>query len=185
VIQLHCDYLVVKHADGHGIPCSAENVTIELIGESAGLLDPELIRDAAVAVLHYFRHELDRTSVSVGEFTEALERVLRGFGLSIQSSQLKTGARRVRDSDLRKLACESGKGFELVFFPRLRDELRQQLRADPQVLCFRGLRGCVKQLIGAQRWTDRCQRLNDQIVEFLRGCLQTEQGTPRCSLVVM
>jgi len=35
--------------------------------------------------------------------------------------------RRVLRSDLRKLACESGKGFELVFFPRLRDELRQQL----------------------------------------------------------
>ena len=56
---------------------------------------------------------------------------------------------------LRALARESGDARELVFFPRLRRELRTQLQNSPRVVRFRGLRGCVKQLAGARRWS-RC-----------------------------
>jgi len=35
-------------------------VTVELIGEAAAELDPELIRNAARAVLHYFKVEMGR-----------------------------------------------------------------------------------------------------------------------------
>jgi hypothetical protein len=66
----------------------------------------------------------------------------------------------------------------------LRDELHQQLRHSPQIIRFRGLRGCVKQLAGARRWSIRCQRLSDQIVDFLRQCLTTESGVQPCALVV-
>jgi hypothetical protein len=85
---------------------------------------------------------------------------------------------------LRLLASESGKGCELFFFPRLRDEMRCQLLQSPQVLHFRGLRSCVKQLTGAQRWSPRCQKLQDQIVEFLRNCFATEANQPNCALLV-
>jgi hypothetical protein len=83
MIQLNPDCLVFQTADGDYIPCSAEFVTLELIGDAADLLDPELIQDASAAVLHYFKYELGRTHVSVGEFSMALEKVLRGFGLSV------------------------------------------------------------------------------------------------------
>jgi hypothetical protein len=49
---------------------------------------------------------------------------------------------------------------------------------------FRGLRGCVKQLAGARRWSHRCERLQDQIVEYLRGCLTAEPEQNECALVV-
>ena len=82
------------------------------------------------------------------------------------------------------MARESGDSLELFFFPRLRDELRAQLRQSPRVLRFRGLRGCVKQLAGARRWSVRCEKLQDHIVEYLRRCLTAEPESTDCALVV-
>ena len=52
------------------------------------------------------------------------------------------------------------------------------------VFRFRGLRDCVKLLTGAKRWSPHCQSLNDQIVEYLRGCVGAETTGNRCALVV-
>jgi hypothetical protein len=184
MIQLHPDCLMFQVTGGESIPCSAELVTVELIGEAAGELDPEVIRNAARAVLHYFKVDMGKTFVSVGEFSRALSTVLRAFGLSVTPNSAEP-PRRITEFDLRELACQPGKVFELTFFPRLRDELRHQLAWSPHILRFTGLRSCVKQLTGARRWTDRCQRLDDQIVEFLRRCLTAEPGAGGCSLVVL
>ena len=186
MIQLRSDCLVFKTSSGETIPCSAEMVTVELIGPAVELLDPDLIRNAAAAVLHYFRQELGRESVSVAEFSDALEKVLRSFGLSVNSASLKESPERQQmfGADLRTLASECGKGFELAFFPRLRSELRHQLETAPPVVRFTGLRSCVKQLVGAQRWCPRCQQLNDQIVTFLRLCWQEQPSTGESALLV-
>ncbi len=188
MIQLNPDCLIFRTADGDNIPCSAELVTIELIGEAAGMLDPEIIENASAAVLHYFKKELGRNSVTVAEFSEALEKVLRNFGLVVKKVEERTNAARklpqVVDDDLRTIACESGKGFELFFFSNLREHLRTKLASgSPEIIRFNGLRSCVKQLIGAQRWSQRCQVLNDQIVEYLRTCLSAEEKHS-CALLV-
>lgn len=185
MIELNPDYLVFKTAAGETIPCAAELVTIELMGDAVSLVDPELIHNASVAVLHYFKTELGRHSVSVGEFSLALERVLRGFGLKIKSATEEATQVRVAESDLRKLVAAADKGFELFFFPTLREEMRRKIKEAPHVVRFSGLRGCVKQLVGAQRWSQRCQTLNDQIVEYLRACLSIESKKETCALVVL
>jgi hypothetical protein len=69
--------------NGEKIPCSASTVTVELMGSAADLLDRELVENAAAAVLHYFQHDLQRTSVTLSEFTQALEKALRGLGLNV------------------------------------------------------------------------------------------------------
>ncbi len=184
MIQLHPDCLMFEMADGEAIPCAVDLVAVELMGEGAAGIDPDLVRNAARAVLHYFKVELERNSVSVSEFFEALARVLRGFGLTITSAHTVETPRRIFDSDLRQLASASGTGFELAFFPRLRDELNHRLTVAPDVIRFTGLRSCVKQLAGARRWTGRCQQLNDQIVEYLRHCLTTRPSAGPCSLMV-
>jgi hypothetical protein len=185
MIQMHRDTLMFKTSSGEIIPCSAEQVTIEFIGDATGILDPEIVRNAARAVLHYFKVELGKSQVSVGEFSQALACVLRGLGVDVQDAGTPPAASaRVAESDLRQLACDSGKGFELAFFTELRAELRRKLSHSPNLLRFRGLRSCVKQLSGARRWNGRCQQLNDQIVDYLRGCLITERPPTSCSLVV-
>jgi hypothetical protein len=185
MIQLHPDCLLFKTPGGEAIPCSAELISVNLLGEAADLLDHDLVENAARAVLHYFKVEQGKTFVSMREFSLVLAKVLRGFGLSVNQAEAAAPPRRISESDLRQLACESGKGFELAFFPRLRDELRQQLNQSPQVLRFKGLRSCVKQLAGARRWTDRCQCLSDQIVDYLRRCLSDDPGAKSCSLMVL
>jgi hypothetical protein len=184
MITLASGCLVFEMAGGHSIPFSAEMISVELSGDDAGLFDPELVKHATSAVFHYFKHELDRQTITVGEFAGALEKVLRGFDFNIASCESAAWEPRVVESDLRRLACESGNGCELFFFPRLRDELRLHLEQAPELVRFRGLRGCVKQIAGAQRWSARCQTLYEQIVDFLRHCLTIESTRKHCALLV-
>ena len=65
------------------------------MGEGAAWIDPGIIHNVSAAVLHYFKQELSRDFVSVGEFAIALEKALRGFGLSVYAdSEPRQRARR-------------------------------------------------------------------------------------------
>ena len=186
MILLRPDCLVFRTPTGESIPCSVEEVSIDLVGE-ADWLDKELVRNAALGVLHYFREELGRTSVTVAEFAQALERALITLGVKVKpnpSTEPTQETSTIAKTDLLSLAFECGKSFELAFFSSLREALRRNLELAPQVLCFHGLRICVKHLTGARRWSGRCQRLNDQIVDYLRTCLSAEERTEGCALVV-
>jgi hypothetical protein len=184
MIALSSDCLLFQLTSGETVPCSAEMITIEVAGNSGGLVDPEMLRHATASVFHYFKIELARQSVTVGEFTVALEKVLRNFGLTLYADEPPPLARQILEADLGLLARESADSLELFFFSRLRDKLRTQLQQSPRVLRFRGLRGCVKQLAGAQRWSNRCEQMQEQIVEYLRGCLTAEPEQKNCALVV-
>jgi hypothetical protein len=184
MIALLSDCLLFQLTNGESVPCSAEMISVELVGGGDGLLDPEVLRHAAASVFHYFKAELCRESVTVGEFAGALEKVLRNLGFTIRAGTVESRSRETSNTDLGLMAKESGGGFELLFFPRLRNELRTQLRHSPRVLRFHGLRGCVKQLAGARRWSGRCERLRDHIVDYLRQCLTAEPESTDCALVV-
>src|SRR5260370_1161997 len=103
MIQLHRDYLLFETSQGQIIPCSAEFVAVELIGEAVGSLDPELVQQAASAVLHYFKEDLGWTTVTVGEFSKALEQALQALGLQVHSES--TDEEPPRSYDLRQLAA--------------------------------------------------------------------------------
>jgi hypothetical protein len=181
MIALSSDCLLFEMVSGESMPMSAEMISVELAGGSALHYAEEFVSHAANAVFYYFKHELGRRSVSLGEFAEALEKVLHGFKLPARGSGCM--ALKVGRFDLLELA-ESGEGCELFFFPRLRDELRLRLKQSPEVLKFSGLRQCVKKLAGAERWSARCQQLHERIVDFLRNCLSAEATAPNCTLLV-
>lgn len=194
MIRLRSDCLVFETESGESIPCSAELVTVELIGDAMENLDPELVRNAAAAVLHYFKVELHQEAVSISEFSRILAGVLRGFGIDVKCPEEEAEDENpatpepVRDgiveADLSLLVDSPSFNLELLFFGRLRDLLQQQLVDPPKLLRFSGLRGCVKTITGAKRWSRRCQRLNDQIVDYLRECLNHDAGSRRCKMVV-
>jgi hypothetical protein len=73
---------------------------------------------------------------------------------------------------------------ELAFFPRLRVAVQAQFQLTPGFVRFHGLRDCVKSLLGAERWSPRCDYLRDQIVEFLRRTLSKETAGDPCALLV-
>jgi hypothetical protein len=183
MIALANDYLLFKLSSGERIPFSVEMISIEFAGDTSTLFDHDFVKQAVRAVFFYFKQELDRQVVTVGEFAEALEKVLQGFAQAAKAP-VRAQNRRVIRADLGELACQSENCSELFFFPRLREQLRANLRQEPRELHFDGLRPCVKRLAGARRWSLRCQILQDQIVEFLRGCLTAEQPPGECALVV-
>lgn len=184
MIQLRPDCLALQGEDGDAIPCSAEKITVQIVSGPGSHLDAEMVEHAVAAVLHYFREEQGREFVSMGEFTVALERALKNFGFTLKAHPPVGASLTVEESDLRQLACDAGKGFELTFFPKLRAELLVRLGRAPRCIRFVGLRSCVKQLTGARRWSPRCQCLNDQIVDFARHCLQDGSHGAACALVV-
>ncbi|MBI3878361.1 MAG: hypothetical protein HY300_20755, partial [Verrucomicrobia bacterium] len=186
-IQLHSHCLAFEQPGGEAIPCSAEQVTVEVLGEAANGVNSEIVRHAAATVLYYFKNELGRTTVTMGEFIGALEKVLRGFGLEVKamkSGKALAAEPGVAEFDLRLLTGKASAEFELDFFPRLREELRHQLEQSPRMVRFCGLRPCVKRLAGRKRWCPRCHRLSDQIVGYLRECLHQQQAQ-QCALVVL
>jgi hypothetical protein len=187
MITLAADCLVFRLASGENVPFSSDMISVELMGDTAQWFDPEFVRESAKAVFHYFKNEMGRQTVTVAEFAEAMEKVLGKFHKNAATAAPPPPAKAghvVLESDLRRLACESGDGRELFFFPRLRSELRQQLQQSPRVLRFHGLRGCVKQLVGTNRWTPRCRSLEEQIIQYLRGCFSAEPARSDCAMVV-
>jgi len=184
MIALHSECLLFQLKNGESIPCSADMIAVEIIGEANGLLEPETLRHAAASVFHYFKTELAREAVTIGEFSLALEKALHHLGYTIHAQEPGTPSTESNGADLARLIRETDGSLELLFFPRLRDELRVRLRHSPRMVRFHGLRGCVKQLAGARRWSDRCERLQDQIIAYLRGCLTAETAQNECALVV-
>lgn len=191
MIQLRSDCLVFSFSD-EAIPCSAEAVAVELVGNSTGETDVDTIRHAAMGVLHFFRHVLGQEFVTVAEFGGLLRRVLRQLGFEVQFPDTVPDEPVGVEVDLPTLAQEAGTGFELAFFRRLRTEMRLRLLASAgpgsvpgklPLLRLVGLRACTKQLVGARRWSRRCGAVSDQIVEFARRCLL--EATPRGALVVV
>lgn len=183
MITLAKDCLLFHLSNGEAVPFSAEMISVELAGESARWFDPELASHAAKAVFHYFKNDLGRQSVTAEEFATAMEKALRGVDSRAWG---RTGAQKPQtiESDLRRLAKDSGDAGELLFFPRLRTELREHLRQSPRLVRYHGLRECVKQIAGARRWTSRCRELQDQIVDFVRECAGAETRSPELALVV-
>jgi hypothetical protein len=181
MIQLHPDCLIFRTSQGELIPCSAESVTIEMIGDASSMIDPEVVREAAAAVVHYFKYDLHRETVSVAEFSDALQRALRCFGFDVTASTFEHGV--PTGTDLRELA-RAADDYELVFFQRLREEFSRQTNQSSEVVRFWGLRDCVKQITGAKRWGHNCERLSEQVVDFLRNCLTIEPGAQSRGLIV-
>ncbi|PYJ05467.1 MAG: hypothetical protein DME25_08380 [Verrucomicrobia bacterium] len=165
--------MLFRLTSGESVPFSAEMISVELLGDTAKESDPDLLDEAAKAVFHYFKHDLERNSVTVGEFAMALEKVLSSLAQAERAAAERRPAQRVLESDLRRLALESGQGCE-----------RQQLRQAPRLVRFRGLRGAVKQLVGARRWGARCHVLEEQIVGYLRECVSADGNEREFALVV-
>ena len=94
MITLAADCLVFELPTGESIPYSADMVWAELAGDASEPFDSEFVSHATKAVFHYFKHELGRQTVSVREFTAALEKVLRGFAVTARLSAPRPRAAR-------------------------------------------------------------------------------------------
>lgn len=184
MITLSKDCLLFRLTNGEVVPFSADMISIELTGDTQSWFDPATATEAAKAVFYYFKSELCRQTVTAEEFATAMEKALRGVDRSQWNEGAAGRTQTVIEADLGLLAREMGEGGELLFFPRLRNELRQHMQQQPRILRYHGLRSCVKHISGARRWSERCRDLEEQIVEFLRQCAGVEHAEGEIALLV-
>jgi hypothetical protein len=184
MILLASNFLFFEMPSGESIPFSPETISVDLAAGSEGMLDPDFAQHTAASVFHYFKHDLGRKSVSVAEFASAFECALQGLGLRLDAGRVTAASDCQIARDLGLLANEAADARELLFFPRLRVTVREQMRSSPRMVRFHGLRDCVKRLTGARRWSPRCERLRDQIIEFLRRSVSVETASDSCALMV-
>ncbi len=184
MILLADNFLFFQLPSGESVPFSAEMISVELADGTSDPFSHDFLEHAAASVFHYFKHDLGRKTVSVAEFAEAFESVLNGLGLKLHSGRVAGPTDDSANRDLEMLAFHAGGAGELAFYPRLRTAVRAQFQITPRLVRFRGLRNCVKSLLGAERWSPRCDRLRDQIVEFLRRTLSKESAGNDCALIV-
>jgi len=119
MILLSDNHLIFKLPNGESVLVSADTICVDFMGDSGGRFDTEFIRAAASAVFHYFKNDLNYDSVTLSEFSGALEKILRGFALEAAPAE---PAAPDTEADLRLLAAEAGR-TELLFYSRLRDEV--------------------------------------------------------------
>ena len=184
MIALQSDCLLFQLANGESVPCSAEMISFDITGTSCGLLDPETLRHAAASVFHYFKEEL---GAKPSPSANSPSRWKKSCAASASSSA-PAASNRIRRARARPTSAGSRANpptaWSCSFSRACAANSAPSSGQSPRVVRFRGLRGCVKQLAGARRWSHRCERLQDQIVEYLRGCLTAEPEQNECALVV-
>ncbi|MGB0420613.1 MAG: hypothetical protein ACPGL0_05530 [Limisphaerales bacterium] len=185
MIRLNPDCVVITCDQGDHLPCSVQTLTLQLLGEQAHWLDAEVFNDICGAVMAYLREEEGKATVPLHEFASVLEEVLVGFGLNLPSQGATDQLPRVEKTHVMEWMGEiQDAGLELILYQRLRAGLHRQIHSGrARILWVHGLRSCVKQHLGAQRWGRRCQQLHDQLISFIRQCFDQTAG-PGYSLVL-
>jgi hypothetical protein len=84
MINILPDHIFLGTSESGVFPCSADQITLELVGSGMMGWDVGLLREATAAVVHYFREDLGRLVISPDEFADALTRVLEGLGVLVE-----------------------------------------------------------------------------------------------------
>lgn len=172
MIWLNKDMAWVRTDDGRLVPFDGHRLaaSIERAAHRVGLSE-QWLAEAIVAAVNTFACDCLRDqAVAETELVSVVEGVLRAMGYD-EVARAYVAARRVEPIDLDALAAQTGTGFELDFFRQLDAALGTAARRGLTELQVCGLRACVMQLRGAQRWSTGCARLADEIVEYVRARL--------------
>jgi len=158
--------------------------SIVAAAERAGHEDWWIAADIAKGIIEYLRLRYPRNTITVEELYAKIGKALEVLGWDDIAAKLQVEPPPLRIS-LAEIAQEAGDGFELAFFRILRERLAETcVTGSQQVQCY-GLKQGVKTLSRARRWGDRCQRLAEEISEFLRAELANYGNwTPQMSLVL-
>ncbi|MCB1063836.1 MAG: hypothetical protein KDN20_13050 [Verrucomicrobiae bacterium] len=125
-----------------------------------------LAEDVSKGVESYLKNHYPGTVIEVGDLFDRIRSTLNGLGLTDLANHLNDEPPPVRIS-LTELARRAGPGFEIGFFQMLRRQFQTATHGGARQLVCYGLRGCVKKLAGAEKWSPRCRRLESEIREFL------------------
>jgi hypothetical protein len=171
----HSIYLLLPN--GEKLPLLAHSVAINLCQENTadGGMESWQIEEMAEALIYHLRVDLKRDTIPLEEFAAALSKltaICGGNDAALQASIVPA-------TDLYELAQATGGGFELGFFQSVERAIQEFRQRNTRLVRFVRLHSCVKLLVGAKNWGKSCQRVNDDIVSFIRSrMLQDAEKAP-------
>ena len=184
MISLASDCLLFQLANGESVPFSAEMISVEVSGDSAGS------SNRISSNTRPTRSSITSRTTSAARRSPSPNSPARWKKSCAASASCRprrpeavTPRPPVLDADLLHWRANPGWVVNCFSFPACATNYGP-LRSEPRLVRFHGLRGCVKQLAGARRWSPRCQTLQVQIVEYLRECLSAETRAGECALLV-
>ena len=169
MIRANDDIAWVKFADGHLAPFDEHRLALSIqhVAERVGQADWWLAESIAAAVHVYATRCRKNGVIPSSEISEIVASVLSMLGFEELSAAYAKDERRMA-IHLSDLAKRVGTAFELEFFRQLDRALGVAANRRLSVLQVDGLRACVMQLRGAQRWTAGCRTFAEEIVDYVR-----------------
>lgn len=152
---------------------------LERAATEAGREDFPFIADIHAGIRHYLEHRCPLAALPVEQLFDRIRGMLVRIGCPAIAATLRPAAPPMTLS-LAASAKEAGNGYELLFFRLLREDLQQFAKCGVETVRIRELKNCALILQGKKKSTASCQRLEADIIGFLRQC---EPGEPAVQLV--
>ncbi|MDX2226675.1 MAG: hypothetical protein SFY92_06280 [Verrucomicrobiae bacterium] len=164
------------------INCGSLHLSLHHAAEKAGMPKWPHCDPIAKALMHHLLSNPPAEEMSLPVFNELVGTVLNTLDFP-EISKTFTYIPAQKVIDLYHFVDPFQPQFELAFFERLKSEVAQALLQKPENLHIRGLKESVKKMAGAKRWRKNCQRLHDEIVEFLHESV-TRNAPENLALVI-
>jgi hypothetical protein len=154
--------------------------SIEWTANRAGYPQWEWTQDIVKALTYYLEEEYATMTISRNELEGLMDVSIKSIGYPEIAAHAGLVAPRV-SIYLPDLARECP--WELAFFQELGERLQEAGEVVVRGIKLSGIRPCVKQLRGAQRWHPRCQHLSDEIVAYTRQIIM-DWNRPAIDLMI-
>lgn len=166
MIQLNPRSICLHLPHGETVPLLAKSVVHAYCEQKPLGIDMESwqLEEVAHALIHYLRVDLHRDTIAADDFFEALSTLV----IVVGDHPAQKSEEPIQSANLYHMAQEPGCAFELAFFRAVQRATREFKAQRTRLIRFVGLRPCVKLLLGAKNWGKSCQRLSDEIVDFIR-----------------
>ena len=142
----------------------------------AGLDGFPCLDEIGEGVMRYLEHLCPLQMLPVSQLQQRVRRMLEEVGCPAIARHLPAFAPPVTVS-LLNAAHQGGAGFELAFFERIRREVAELRHEGAAAIHFTDHREAVRFATGRDSWDSTCQRLLDELDQFL-AALDCRPPTP-------
>jgi hypothetical protein len=154
------------------------NGIVSSAASRAGHGDWWMAEDVSRSVLLYLTYRFDENVITLEVLREKLGIALRALGFPEIDRALKMEPPPRRLS-LVEVAHRASKGYELLFFRLLEEEIGFLAKAGVSKVRIVGLRDAARLVCASRRWNRKCEALAAEVREFVRG-----YGSPASSVDV-
>lgn len=166
--------------------CEPEWLSTTLHRAANGTDVPEwIVSDISRGVENFLANHYKGTYIDSEDLFTRIAKTLSSMGLAHIAARIDRTPPPVRIS-MSELARRAGSGYELLFFQLLSDSIHSAVASGPQRVELHGMKSGIRRLMGARRWSERCELLREELNEYILE-IKTEISTenPELRLLIV